>query len=271
MWQDLGAIDPLDGSWRAEAGPVAVLTIQRVRRNAEHLVAALIATGWPVTAGKALPGPAPDVEERLQQLEQLTGTAVPPALAAFWRVVGPINLVPRERWGAPFPDGVPEPLAAADPLEVFDLSQAWFSVRQWQEKSAGLHPEITGPLELSISADYRHKANINGGGPLGVWLPCTGADPLVRDEAHALSFTGYLRLAFESKGFLRADQQERVNHGAGRDQQADAIGWLASVEYEQADFWRIRHEPETRSTSHRQATHSRLRPRSPIRARLRAL
>ena len=86
VWQDLGAIDPLDGSWRAEAGPVAVLTMQRVRRNAEHLVAALIATGWPVTAGKALPGPAPDVEERLQQLEQLTGTAVPPALAAFWRV-----------------------------------------------------------------------------------------------------------------------------------------------------------------------------------------
>jgi len=237
VWHELGAAGPLDGTWRAQAEQVAVLTMQRVRRNAEHLVTALIARGWPVTAEKALPGPAPDVEERLQQLEQLTGTAVPPALAVFWRVVGQIDLVPRELWNAPFPDGIPEPLAAADPLEIVDLSEAWFSVKDWQEKSARLHPEITGPLELIISADYLHKANISGGGPYCVWLPCTGADPLVRDEAHALSFTDYLRLAFESKGFLRAGQhQERVNHGVDRDQQAAASGWLASVEYEQAGF-----------------------------------
>jgi hypothetical protein len=236
VWHDLGAVDPLDTARRAEAEQVAVLTMQRVRRNAEHLVTALIAKGWPVTAEKALPGPSPDLEELLQQLEQLTGTAVPPALAAFWRVVGPIDLVPRELWDAPFPDDVPEPLAAADPLEVIDLSEAWFGVREWQEKSARLHPEIAGPLELIISADYLHKANISGGGPYCVWLPCTGADPLVREEEHGLSFTDYLRLAFEGKGFLRAGQQERVNHDVDRDQQADASSWLASVEYEQADF-----------------------------------
>src|ERR1700678_544104 len=180
VWQDLRAVDPLGGSWRAEAEQVAVLTMQRVRRNAEHLVTALIARGWPVTAEKALPGPAPDVEERLQQLEQLTGTAVPPALAAFWRVVGQIDLVPRDPWDVPCPDGVPEPLAAADPLEVIDLPQAWFCIKEWQEKSARLHPEITGPLKLIISADYLHKANISGGAPYCVWLPHTGADPLVR-------------------------------------------------------------------------------------------
>lgn len=237
VWHDLGAVDPLDAAWRAETEQIAVLTMQRVRHNAEHLVTALIAKGWPVTAGKALPGPAPDVEERLQQLEQLTGTAVPPALAAFWRIVGPIDLVPRELWDAPFPDGIPEPLAAADPLEVIDLSEAWFDVEEWQEKSARLHPEITGPLELVISADYLHKANISGGGPYCVWLPCTGGDPVVREEEHVLSFTDYLRLAFEGKGFLRADEElERVSHGVDRDQQADASGWLASVEYEQADF-----------------------------------
>jgi hypothetical protein len=237
VWRDLGAVEPLDGAWRAEARQVAILTMRRVRRNAEHLVTALIARGWPVTAEKALPGPAPDVEERLRQLEQLTGTAVPPALAAFWRVVGQIDLVPRELWDAPFPAGVPEPLAVADPLEIADLSQMWFCVREWQKKSATLHPEIVGPLELCISADYLHKANISGGAPYSVWLPCTGADPLVRQEEHALSFTDYLRLAFDSKGFLRAgEQQEQVNHAAGRDQQADASGWLARVDYEQVDF-----------------------------------
>jgi hypothetical protein len=236
VWRDLGGVDPLDTAWRAEAEQVSVLTMQRVRRNAKHLVTALIARGWPVTAEKALPGPASDVEERLRQLEQLTGMAVPPALAAFWRMVGPIDLVPREQWDAPFPDGVPESLAAADPLEVIDLSEAWFDVEEWQEKSARLHPMITGPIELTISADYLHKANISGGGPYCVWLPFTGADPVVREEEHRLSFTDYLRLAFEGKGFLRADQQGRVNHGVDRDQRADASGWLASIEYEHADF-----------------------------------
>jgi HEAT repeat protein len=237
VWHDLGAAGPLDAAWRAEAEQVAALTMQRVRRNAEHLVTALIAKGWPVTAEKALPGPAPDAGERLQQLEQLTGTAVPPALAAFWRIVGPIDLVPRGLWDAPFPDGIPEPLAAADPLEVIDLAEAWFGVEEWQEKSARLHPEITGPVELVISADYLHKANISGGGPYCIWLPFTGADPIVRNEEHGLSFTDYLRLAFEGKGFLRAGEElERVSHGADRDQQADTSGWLASVEYDQAAF-----------------------------------
>jgi hypothetical protein len=153
VWQDLGAVDPLDARWRAEAEQVAVMTMQWVRRTAEQLVTALIARGWPVTAEKALPGPAPDIEERLQQLEHLTGTAVPPALAAFWRVVGRMDLVPRELWDVSFPDGVPEGLAAADPLEVIDLSEAWFGVKEWQERSARLHPEIIGPLRVIISAD----------------------------------------------------------------------------------------------------------------------
>jgi hypothetical protein len=236
VWRDLRVVDPLDDTWRAEAEQLAALTMQRVRRNAERLVTALIARGWPVTAEKALPGPAPDIEQRLQQLERVTGTAVPPALAAFWRVVGPIDLVPRELWDDPFPDSAPEPLATADPLEVIDLSDAWFDVEEWQKKTARLHPEIAGPLELPISADYLHKANISGGAPYCIWLPCTGADPLVRAEEHALSFTDYLRRAFESKGFTRAGQQERAAYGVDHDQQADVIRWLASVEYEEPGF-----------------------------------
>lgn len=237
VWQELGAVDPLDGTWRAEAEEVAVLTMQRVRRNAERLVTALIARGWPVTLEKALPGPAADVEERLERLAQLTAAPVPAALAAFWRVVGQIDLVPRELWDAPFPAGVPEFLAVADPLEIIDPTAARFCVEEWQERSAGLHPEIAGPLELDISADYLHKANISGGSPYSVWLPCTGADPLVREEEHQLSFTDYLRRAFASKGFLRTDRQQQwLNHDSSRDQLADATGWLAGIGYEQVGF-----------------------------------
>ena len=76
----------------------------------------------------------------------------------------------------------------------------WFSVEQWQERSAKLHPEIAGPLEVVIAADY-------------------------------------LRRAFAGKGFLRLDRQnEWVARGLTRDRLAELTGWLASVEYEYVDF-----------------------------------
>ncbi|PRX15834.1 hypothetical protein CLV67_12274 [Actinoplanes italicus] len=237
VWRDLGAVDALDDVWRAEAEQVAELTMERVRRNASSLTAALIACGWPVIDKQALSGPADDVEDLLRELEQITGSPVPPALAAYWRIVGTIDLVPRGTWNAPFPPGVPEQLAVADPLEITDLSTAWFSVEEWQEESEDLHPEIVGPLEITIAADYLHKANISGGAPYSVWLPHAGADPLVRDEEHCLTFTDYLRRAFAGKGFLRLDQQDEwVAHGVTRDQFAEMTGWLESVEYEHIEF-----------------------------------
>ncbi|WP_157436204.1 hypothetical protein [Actinospica robiniae] len=237
VWSELGAVAHLDDAWRAEAEQVAALTMERVRRNAVNLAEALIARGWPVTLEKALPGPDPDVEDRLRELEQITGSAVPPALAAFWRVVGTIDLVPRDSWGEPFPPGVPEQLAVADPLEIIDLDTAWFSVDEWQDESGELHPELAGPLEVTIAADYLHKADISGGAPYSVWLPDAGADPLVRDEPHGLTFTDYLREAFAGKGFLHLDHQEEwMAHGLTRDRLAQLTGWLASVEYEHIDF-----------------------------------
>jgi len=237
VWSDLGAIDYLDGPWRAEAEQVAVLTMERVRRNALKLATALIARGWPVTLEQALPGPAPDVEDRLKQVEQVAVPPVSPALAAYWRIVGTIDLVPRDTWDAPFPPDVPEQLTIADPLEILDLSTAWFSVEDWQEEAEELHPEIAGPLELTIAADYLHKANISGGAPYSIWLPHAGADPLVRDEEHFLSFTDYLRRAFAGKGFLRLDRQDEwLAHGVTHERLAELTGWLASVEYEHTDF-----------------------------------
>jgi hypothetical protein len=237
VWRDLGAVAHLDGLWRAEAEQVAELTMDRVRRNASSLTAALMACGWPVSNAQSLPGPAANVADRLRQLEQITGSAVPPALAAYWRIVGTIDLVPRGTWDTAFPPGVPEQLTVADPLEIIDLSTAWFSVEEWQQESAELHPEIAGPLEITIAADYLHKANISGGAPYSVWLPHAGADPLVRDEEHCLTFTDYLRSAFAGKGFLRLDRQDEwVAHGVTRDQLAELTGWLDSVEYEHLDF-----------------------------------
>ncbi|HWS31906.1 MAG TPA: hypothetical protein VN408_04095, partial [Actinoplanes sp.] len=237
VWRDLGAVAHLDDVWRAEAEQVATLTMERVRRNAANLTAALVARGWPVDIAQALPGPEPEVEEQLRELERITASPVPPALAAYWRIVGTIDLVPRGTWDGPFPPGVPGQLAEADPLEIIGLDTAWFSVEEWQAESEDEHPELAGPLEITIAADYLHKANISGGAPYSVWLPHTGADPMVRDEAHGLAFTDYLRLAFAGKGFLRLDyQDEWVAYGLTGDELAELNDWLASVEYEHLDF-----------------------------------
>jgi hypothetical protein len=237
VWNDVAAVAHLDGLWRAEAEQVAAVTMERVRRNAECLTTALIARGWPVSLEQALPGPAPDVEDRLKELEQLTGSAAPPALAAYWRIVGMIDLVPRDTWDAPFPPGVPERLTLADPLEIGDLSNGWYSVDEWQAEAEELHPELAGPLEFDIAADYLHKANISGGAPYSVWLSNVGADPLVRHEKHGLAFTDYLRRAFKGKGFLRLDEQDEwLTYGFTHDQLAELTRWLASVEYEHTDF-----------------------------------
>ncbi|MEU4156399.1 hypothetical protein [Actinoplanes sp. NPDC026670] len=237
VWRDLGAVAHLDDVWRAEAEQVAALTMDRVRQNAANLTAALIARGWPVGLEQALPGPDADIEDRLRELEQITGSAVPPALAAFWRIVGTIDLVPRGTWDGPFPPDVPEHLAVADPLEVIDLDTAWSEVEDWVDESADLHPELAGPLAVVIAADYLHKANISGGGPYSVWLPHAGADPVVREEEHGLAFTDYLRRAFAAKGFLRLDDQEEwVAHGMTGDEVAELTGWLDGVEYQHLDF-----------------------------------
>ncbi len=237
VWRDLGAVAHLDDRWRAEAEQVAALTMERVRQNAVNLTAALQARGWPVTVAKALPGPAADVEDRLLELEQITGSAVPPALAAYWRIVGTIDLVPRDTWDGPFPAGVPEELTIADPLEIVDRGLA-FAVERWQDKTKNLHPELTGPMKIAIAADHLHKANISGGAPYSVRLPDTGADPLVRDEEHGLTFTDYLRHAFAGKGFLRLDRQDewRAYYDFTSDDLAELTGWLDGVDYEHLDF-----------------------------------
>jgi hypothetical protein len=237
VWQELGAVDPLDDGWRAEAERLAMITMERVRGNAVRLVTALIERGWPVTFEEAFPGPARDIEEHLEQLERLSGAPVPPALAAFWRAVGKIDLVPRE--GAELPAGLPYSLLMLDPLQVNDLTEIWYTVEEWQEEAAGADPELAGPIVLELSADYLHKANFSGGGPYSAWVPCTSADPLVRCEVHQLSFTDYLRRAFATKGFPGIEPERSAAAGkriAQVTRQEDALAWLPGLEFDLAEF-----------------------------------
>ncbi len=102
--------------------------------------------------------------------EMPSGAPVPPVLAAFWRTVGSVHLVPHHDSGRL--GGIPDGLIMLDPLEVEDPAATWFAVEEWQDEASGIHP------------DRR-------------------ADRIVREEVHQLTFTDYLRRAFTQKGFPR--------------------------------------------------------------------
>jgi hypothetical protein len=148
----------------------------------------------------------------------LTGVRCPPAVEAFWLVVGSIRIVPELE---PWPSNVPYVLAELDPLEVWDPTADWGRIEDWVEEASTVHREIAGPIPVNIAADHLHKANISGGPPYALWLPDPGADPIVRDESHRLAFTDYLRHVFRNSGF--ALLSERPDEEAQR--------WVASLDY----------------------------------------
>jgi hypothetical protein len=225
VWRELAEADPQDKEWRAEGQLVADATMRRVRRNAERLVDALVAQGWPVARGDALRSPEVDVDEALAALEQLSGAPVPPALSAFWRIVGGIDLVP---WGKQeLPQPLPARLIHLDPLEIDSSRIVRYTIDEWRSQNEGVHREIALPIELQLSADSLHKADISGGAPYSIWLPSTSADPIVHDEPHDLRFTDYLRLAFGEAGFVLR-REPPVD--------AEAEAWLASLELELEPF-----------------------------------
>jgi len=223
-WSAVRAVGALDAAWRAEAEQLAVVTMTRVRANAEQLVAALVAAGWPIDPSDALPGPPAELEAKLDELARLTDdTPIPPAVAAFWRIVGSIHLAPDLE--VVEVEGVPSGLFELDPLEVDDPVMTWYSVEEWQDAAAGVRRELAGPIELSIAPDHLHKANISGGPPYALWLPDEGADPLVRNEVHRLPFTDYLRHTLAGHGFARRASDD-----------PDATAWLARLEVELDGF-----------------------------------
>ena len=146
VWRELAAADPLDGAWREEADLVAAAVMVRVRRNAERLVAVLVAKGWPLRVEVALPGLPDDTDLRLRELEELSGSPVPSALKAFWRTVGSINLVPAN---AELPPSLPPRLIILDPLEVESLSAVWSEVDEWRERASDVLVPIETPLLAS--------------------------------------------------------------------------------------------------------------------------
>lgn len=201
VWAELLALGPAvrEGPLAADAYAVARETMRRAGENVGRIVARLEHIGyefevaplgaWIPNARVYVP-PSPSAEGWLSDLEATAGR-LPLSLRAWFEVVGEVNLMGRH------PDW--DERAYPDPLVVEGLEEWGSEYESWRsQREGGEEPE---PFVLPIAPDYYHKANVSGGTPYGVALPCAAADAPLVGEWHETTFVDYLRIAFRWGGF----------------------------------------------------------------------
>ncbi len=185
--------------------------MRRARVNVERIVARLGQIGYrfeiaPRSTWIENPDfyrpPSADMGRRIAELEATAGR-LPLSLRAWYEVVGEVDL----EGNHPDWDG----RGYADPLVVEGLTGWASEYEEWQYQMEG--SEVVEPFLLPIAPDFYHKANVSGGAPYSVTLPCEDADALLVDEWHETYFVDYLRIAFRWGGF---PGWERLGLGQGR-------------------------------------------------------
>ncbi|WP_342238274.1 SMI1/KNR4 family protein [Inquilinus sp. OTU3971] len=214
-WREARAFSAIAGDLRAEIAALAGETMLRTARNVTLISERLQRAGWQ-SLGPMRTLPEPADEARIAAIEQMTGARLPPSLDAFWRVVGGVNWV----WDC---DQGAGPVVADLPLAGIDtdalsiepcctIESLCFEV--WEEQKDVLHPDLIGPFRLELAPDRLHKMQVSGGPPYAIELPFPGADPLFRQEDHALPFVDYLRDCFAWAGFPHL--KHHTDHAAAR-------------------------------------------------------
>ena len=180
----------------------ALVTMSRVRQNAELLESRLKALGWRSLTGEMVGKPHDRPFPGEAEAEALGATPFPVSLVAFWRVVGGLDFVWDYKQATPAPDlfgGLS--IFQLDPLCVYGADCLPYAAAEWKDRIAfGDNPK-GGPYPLDLAPDKYHKDNYSGGAPYGVQVPELCADPLFGGTEFQMRFTDYLRLSFRWGGF----------------------------------------------------------------------
>jgi hypothetical protein len=180
----------------------ALVTMSRVRRNAELLKERLTALGWVALSGEMVGSPSDRPFPGEAEAEAVGATPFPVSIVAFWRVVGGLDFVWDYNRGRNAPDifgGLT--IFQLDPLYVEGPSYLPYAAAEWRDRiDVGDTPK-GGPFRLGLAPDNYHKDNYSGGSPYGVTVPELCADPLFGGDDFQMRFTNYLRLSFRWGGF----------------------------------------------------------------------
>ena len=136
----------------------------------------------------------------MRRIGEVTGTALPATLRAFWEVVEGIDFVWNYGEGElPALMGVNLPINELDAVSIDPARPTEYLIAEWLDWRDD--DDFDGVYALDVAPDALHKANISGGAPYGFALPSADPDPIFANEPHGLRFTEYLRLCFRFGGF----------------------------------------------------------------------
>ncbi len=203
VWGELVALGPAvrEEPLASEAHAVARETMRRAAGNVNRIIGRLHNIGYRFEhsrGGKWVPNavihtpPSPDTAQRIVEIEATTGS-LPLSLRAWYEVVGIVDLTGRHpEWDS---------RALSDPLVVEGIEGWRFEYEDWLY-TRQQRPESDGPFYFPIAPDAYHKANISGGQPYCISLPCEAADgPLLWFWHEETTFVEYLRICFQWGGF----------------------------------------------------------------------
>jgi hypothetical protein len=175
---------------------VAQETMSRARQNIFTIISRLEHIGYEF----ALPEqvyipPGRDVGDRLQQLVSHVGP-LSVSLQSWYEIVGGVCLMGNHENLAIYSSPIAQepPSVYCDPLVIFPIQAALESIDPDQKNTQD-------EFLIPISPDSYHKANISGGSPYEIKLPCSAVDTILLNEWHNTTFVNYLRICFQWGGF----------------------------------------------------------------------
>lgn len=205
VWSELWAI-----SMDAHVSPdvvraVCEQTMQRVRRNLERIVEWLSRRGYAFYALSPVRPPDAKVDEHVREIERVVGR-VPPALVAFWSVVGSVDPHADAKHSHPPWSRVPgvaelgarDDLEYLDPLIVESSYDALLAVESWTRQP----PVRRSAFTLGFTPDRMYKAHDEGDGAESMSFEEGRVDALVLEGPKPRHFVRYLQDAIARAGFL---------------------------------------------------------------------
>lgn len=206
VWKELVALgdEARSDAHAADALAVAYETMHRVERNvrllAERLKEMNYRFVYPGSGGgvfgfgkfkahEPLVAPPADIHRQIAELEDQAGGSIPLSLRAFFELVGEVNFNGDHPSIAPKDSAVtPDPLMVCSARDAIAMTDADYC-------------DQDDPIMIEFAPDALHKANVSGGAPYSIVVPDAGADALVEDEPHNVTFVEYLRIAIAWGGF----------------------------------------------------------------------
>ncbi|MEM7473624.1 MAG: hypothetical protein AAF483_01390, partial [Planctomycetota bacterium] len=220
VWKELQTLDLEQEQNRIQALAVADATMVRVRHNIELLAERLADSGWVPLSGQiwGTPSSLATKKELIEQFRMSELGAIPPSLLAFWEHVGQVDCVWNYKLSQNVPDlceGLDIPFSELDPLYVGGLAELSaeiaYTLFDWEENNLKFRQELRHQFDLPLAPDHYHKLGCSGASPYGIYLPCTGADPVFHFRQGSMPFVDYLREALSWGGFPLLKRYEELS------------------------------------------------------------